>query len=196
MDRFGNMRRRFDVDEYYQMAEAGILWHEENVGLIEGEVLLLEKRTPPHAAHVMKLHNDTLRGLFALATISVHGPLRIDVWNEPVPDVLVLARRSDDYMTAHPTPADVHMVIEVVESDLEFTQEIKAPLYARSNIADFWIVDVVADRVLVHRDPVDGRYQSMAELRPGDSVCPLAFPELYITVADILIPRNQPDMSC
>ena len=48
--------RRFTVDEYYRMAEAGILHHEERLELIEGLILRIDRASPRHAGHVMLTH--------------------------------------------------------------------------------------------------------------------------------------------
>ncbi len=45
-------RRRFTVDEYYRMAEAGILSADERVELIEGEIVTMTPIGPVHAGSV------------------------------------------------------------------------------------------------------------------------------------------------
>src|SRR5215510_16593883 len=67
---------------------------------------------------------------------------------------------------------------------------LKARLYARAGIGDYWIVNLV-DRVLeVHRSPTGPRprpvYADIRRIDPSDSIAPLAAPAAGIVVADLL----------
>jgi Uma2 family endonuclease len=143
-------------------------------------------------------HHGSVSGLDELfhdllgrrATISVQGPLRISLAGQrqanPQPDILILKRRDDFYRHANPTPAEVLLVVEVSDTTLAYDRDVKAPLYARADIREYWIVDIAGARLLVYRDPRDGAYQSVETLTRERTVAPLAFPELTVAVADIL----------
>jgi Uma2 family endonuclease len=85
------------------------------------------------------------------------------------------------------------LVVEVSESSLSLDRHHKESLYARAQLADYWIVNLV-DRVLeVRREPgLDAaspfgwRYRSVGAFRPDASVSPLAAPGARIRVADLL----------
>jgi Uma2 family endonuclease len=77
-------------------------------------------------------------------------------------------------------------VIEVADSSLRFDRESKARLYAEGGIADYWIVNLVDDVLEIFRDPEDGVYQTHSVLNPVDKVAPQAFPDLEITVSELL----------
>ena len=49
------VRRRFTVDEYYQMAEVAILHEDDRVELIDGEIIEMPPITPGHAGRVNHL---------------------------------------------------------------------------------------------------------------------------------------------
>jgi Uma2 family endonuclease len=72
----------------------------------------------------------------------VESPLDLGPANEPEPDLALVARRDDDYWTAHPTAADTALVIEVSDTSLTFDLEAKARLYAASGIPAYWVIDV------------------------------------------------------
>ena len=91
-------------------------------------------------------------------------PLRLDRYNQVRPDVLVL-RQGDDDGAAPPTPADILLVIEVSDATRAFDRGRKAELYARFGIVEYWVVDLVAGQVLVHRAPAGGAYGAV-ELDP------------------------------
>jgi Uma2 family endonuclease len=105
---------------------------------------------------------------------------------QPQPDVALLRPRADDYTTSHPVAADVLLMIEVADTSLSYDRDTKSPVYALAGILDYWILDLAGRRLLVLRDPVDGAYRTVRILGSEDSVQPLAFPDVTISVAEIL----------
>src|ERR1700722_3730345 len=65
-------RRRLDVDEYYKMAEAGILTDPHHVELIDGEIIDMAAIGSPHAAvtnTLARLFTRALRDETALVSV-------------------------------------------------------------------------------------------------------------------------------
>lgn len=69
----------------------------------------------------------------------------------------------------------------------------KGSLYARADLADYWIVNLVDHVLGVHREPaVDARapygwrYPSLATLRPDETATPLAAPGAPTPVSDLI----------
>ena len=111
--------RRFTVDDYHKMAEAGILDEDERVELIDGEIVEMSPVGNRHVAAVNRTHDVLLRRLpVGSAIISTQNPVRLDEHSEPQPDVAVLRFQADYYSGALPTPEDVLLVIEVSDSSL------------------------------------------------------------------------------
>ena len=52
------------------------------------------------------------------------------------------------------------MLIEVADSSLKYDREVKAITYAKSGIADYWILDVNQRKLHVYRLPSPDGYQS------------------------------------
>lgn len=71
-------RRRFSIDEYYRMAEAGILTENEPVELIDGEIVTMAPIGSRHAGSVDRLGALFHAKLSGNAIIRVQGPVRID----------------------------------------------------------------------------------------------------------------------
>jgi Uma2 family endonuclease len=155
--------------------------------LIEGELIDRMGKTPLHS-------NST--SLLRLWLSEVFGPrfvqqgASIDVapidnpLNEPEPDLIVLERPFTDYRTGSPPPSEVRLVIEVSDSTFAFDRSVKARLYARAGIPEYWIFNVPRSQLLVHRNPVDGKYQSVEAFAEHESVVPLAAPDAGLTVRD------------
>lgn len=182
--------RRWTRAEVYRLLEVGILNNDrdEHLELIDG--LLVNKvrpMTPRHAAMTGQAR-QTLESMLPPSTsVWTICPLVIDDHNEPEPDLLVVAGGIDDYAAEHPGPADTRLLIEVADDTLDFDRGIKARLYARAGIADYWIVNLIARRLEVCRVPQpDGYYQDVKPYGPEDAVSPLAFPDALVRVADLL----------
>ena len=178
-------KHRFDVDAYYKLAEAGILPNPHRVELIDGEIIDLNAIGSPHAAITTRLTRQFIRAVGDLAIISVQNPLRLDSYNEPEPDLLVLRPRADDYQANHPGAADVLLLIEVSETSLAYDRGRKLALYAKFGVAEVWIIDLAGAAIEIYRQPKEGAF-SLTERRTGGSLTPDLVPSLAIDVAALL----------
>jgi Uma2 family endonuclease len=182
------VRRRFTVDQYYQMAEAGILKEDDRVELIEGEIVEMPSIGPGHAGSVNRLTARLAPGIGSRAILSVQNPLHLDEYNEPQPDVMLLRPRPDYYERSHPRPADVLLIVEVGATSAALDRRLKLPLYARTGIPEVWLVDLSKATIRVYRDPSPTGYRTARTYRRGERLAPLAFPDLELVVTDILGP--------
>ncbi|HEX7185073.1 MAG TPA: Uma2 family endonuclease [Thermoanaerobaculia bacterium] len=180
------LRRLFTRDEYYAMAEAGILKPADRVELIEGEIFRMTPIGKGHAGCVNHVNRLFTAPLADRAVVAVQNPVYLNNFSEPEPDIAVLRFRSDFYRGDHPTPDDVLLLIEVADSSLEHDRRRKIPLYARSGIPETWLVNLNDNVLEVYRAPSRDGYREVRRLRRGDRIAPLAFPDLVIPVDAIL----------
>src|SRR5204863_486200 len=158
-------RRRFTVDEYHRMGEAGILAEHEPVELIAGEIVVREPIGSRHAGTVNRLTRLWTSRLGDRAIVQIQNPIELPKEDsEPQPDVTVLRPRADFYTGAHPVTADVLLLIEVSDSTLAVDRRVRMPLYARAAIPEAWILDLTADRVEVYRAPTADGYERVVTL--------------------------------
>ena len=179
-------RRRFTVDEYCAMAEAGILAADERVELLDGEIFVMPPIGPPHEDGTTRLSRDLILQLGDRAWVRVQNSVRLNDYGLPEPDIAVVRFR-DDYHRNRPTPADVLLVIEVADSSLRRDRELKLPHYAAAGIPEVWIANVPARQVEAFHDPVDGVYQSRRIVPADGQISPRAFPDVALTVGDFLL---------
>ena len=163
--------RRFTTEDYRRMIEAGVLTEHDRVELIQGRII---EKTPigsRHAATVKKLNrqlNSRAEGGFL---VSVQDPIVISDDGAPEPDVAVLEDREDCYAERLPTAGDVRLIIEVSDTTLAFDRDVKGPLYAGAGIAEYWIVDLIHDRIEIRREPsVDGIYGLLHTFARGQTL--------------------------
>ena len=171
------------------MAEAGILKPDDRLELIEGEIVEMSPIGDRHSLVVMRATNIFARGLGDKTAISVQLPVRIDRHNELQPDVVLVRPRENFYGTRHPRPEDVVLLIEVSDTTLQTDQQVKLPIYARSAVAEVWIVDINNDAIHIYRAPKSNKYTSITIKQRGDSVSPAAFPTFAVKVDDLLGPE-------
>ena len=180
------LRRRFTLEEYHRMGEAGILGEDDRVELIEGEILEMSAIGPRHAACVDRLTRLFFRGLGDEVIVRVQNPVNPRPDSEPQPDITLLRSRADFYSQRHPGPDAILLIVEVAEASLDYDRGIKHRLYARSGIQELWIVDLEAETVEVCREPVTDRYRDIRIGQRGETVSPGSFPDLTLRVDDIL----------
>lgn len=180
-------RRRFTVDEYHRMGEAGILDEDERVELIDGEIVEMTPIGNPHAAEVDRLTYVFSPKLGGLVIVRVQSPISLSLKDsEPQPDVTLLRPRSDFYSKARPEPRDVLLVVEVMDTSVERDRRIKLPLYARAGIYEVWLVDLKTARVEVYRHPALEGYRDTQILERADSLTVEAFPDVSFTGTELL----------
>ena len=182
-------RRLFTVDEYYTMAEVGILRPDERVQLIEGDIFAMPPIGPEHADYVdnvAELFGDRVRHL---ARVRVQNPVQLADRGAPQPDV-VLVRRPDDgtrsYRSRLPGSDDILLVVEIADTSLRFDLGEKATSYARNGVPELWVIDIAGDRVVVHREPSEHGYARVQSFTRGETIVALAFPDEAFRVDDIL----------
>ena len=181
--------RRFTADEYQRMGEAGILSDRDRVELIDGDVLAMTPIGPRHAASV-----DRATRAFATsvpsdeAIVRVQGPVRLSLYTEPEPDIVLLRPRADFYASAHPGPHDVLLIVEVADSSIDFDRNVKAYVYARSGVPEYWLVDLNDDTVVRYTLPEGDAYQQVERLDPDVRVAPALLPGCVIRPRDLLGP--------
>jgi Uma2 family endonuclease len=177
-------RRLFSVDEYHRMAEAGILDADERVELIEGEVVQMAPIGPRHFGCVINANRLFLTQLGDRAVISPQNPVVIRPRSEPQPDLALLRRRAISYSRELPTARDVLLAVEVADTTVRVDRLVKGRLYAQAGIAEFWLLLAMDGAVEVYREPGPDGYQSVTRLGTGQTVSPLAFPDVAFTVSD------------
>lgn len=179
------MRHKLDVDDFYRMAETGIIGWKQRVELIDGELIDMAPIGIDHAYVVNGLTRTLVLACEGKAVVSVQNPVRLDRFNEPQPDFGVYRLRDDKYRTAHPTAADTLLLVEVSDSSVRFDRRVKLPLYARAGIAEFWIVDL-GQRVLeAYREPAGDGYGSVTRYGPGDRIALSMAPEVSLSLEGV-----------
>ena len=180
------------VQEYHRMSDLGILDPSQRTELIAGQIILMTAKGTPHVLTLRLLATALENALVDPAVfVSTQDPIRLDNFSEPEPDIALIKGTIIDYAQAHPGAEHIYLVIEVADSTLKQDCEVKDKLYARSNIAEYWVIDIKNRQVHIFRDPTPTGYGIQLILTETHSVSPLAFPKIILSIASILPPMPQ-----
>jgi Uma2 family endonuclease len=164
--------RRFTVDEYHRMVEIGVLSSGEPYELIHGWIVQKMTLNPPHNYAVNALMELLWPFCGQRATTRIQQPITTDD-SEPEPDVVLAAGSRADYVKRHPTPAEVHLLVEVADTTLTNDQSTKLKLYAEAKVQVYWIVNLIDRRVEVYTEPGGDKlpgYKHRKDYGPDDEV--------------------------
>ena len=169
------------------LAQTGVI-DLERYELLDGELVPKVSKKHPHGRATARLVR-WLRSVFGEECVLQENSIRLrpedNPTNEPEPDAIVLAGSYLE-MSLTAGPNELRLVAEVSYSTLDVDLGIKARLYARSEIAEYWVLDVNGRRLIVHREPAGGRYTSVAAYGKEERVSTLAEPARDVQVGDLL----------
>jgi Uma2 family endonuclease len=176
------------VQDYHRMSDLGILDPNQRTELIAGQIVLMTAKGTPHVLTLRLLATalENALGDRSAVFVSTQDPIRLDNFSEPEPDLAIVKGSILDYDQAHPGAEDIYLVIEIADSTLKQDCEVKDKLYARSNITEYWVVDINNRQVRIFRDPTPTVYGSQLILTETHSISPLAFPEIALSIDSIL----------
>jgi Uma2 family endonuclease len=179
-------RKRWTRAECERLEALGI-FDQQRVELIEGELIDKMRKNRPHV-NTAALLTAWLIQVFGGLRVNAEAPIDVapedNPTNQLVPDLVVLTRNyiASDFQSTTPQPRDLDLV---VDTSLAFDLTVKAALYSRAGIAEYWVLDVPGRRLIAHRDPENGQYGSVTAYNEQEGVAPLAAPNSTSQVRDV-----------
>lgn len=182
-------RKRFSEADCEFLERSGLL--DENYELIDGDIITKMPQKNPHRIAVIRLI-AWLTSIFPPDLAGTQATIRIDATNLPEPDGFVLYRLVPVGQN-YPEAADVRFVVEVSDTTLAEDIGIKAGIYSRAGIAEYWVVDIASRRIIAHRQPSETGYAEMFACDESEDLAPLFPSESAIRVANLLPPAALPE---
>ena len=179
------VRRKIRRAEYDRMVEAG-LFQRERLELIRGELVVMSPIGVRHAMVVTELDKTLQRACPDGLVVRCQQPLICADESEPEPDLAVVP--FDPAPTTHPTRAV--LVVEVADSSRDADLVGKAALYAESDVDEYWVVDLDAGCVHVHRGRAAGAWTEVTVHAAEAPLTTTALPALAVTLDDLRHPRR------
>ncbi len=160
-------RHKVTTDELAALVRAGFFEEPGRVELVDGLITEMASEGVEHG----DLKNTLVAWLYRNAALSdfrifVETTLYLDKHNTPEPDI-------------HIFPAGIHMrdvkpdqvalVIEIADTSLRKDTEVKAPLYTRFGVREYWVIDLETRNILSYRPDGEGSYRP-PQVCPSDAV--------------------------
>ena len=173
------------VEEFGRLYEIGLL--AERCELIEG-VIRVMGYNPPHAATVMSFMRWLIREFgadFVACQVPISLPLDTRVGSRPQPDAMALNVPMDHFALEFITVDALEILIEVADTTLQDDTGVKALLYSRAGVRDYWVADINTRQVRIHRDPTSEGYGIVTIYAEHQEVSPLAHPDSKVHVGSL-----------
>jgi len=183
-------RKRFTRSDVARLNELGV-FDGQRYELIEGDLIDKMGQNPPHAWSVA-LVSVWLAKTFGGVNVRCQAPIEIasedQERNEPEPDHLVLAELKVEYSKRHPRGDELLLLVEISDTTSRFDRTVKAALYARASVPEYWVLDVSARALYVHCHPGGGNYRQVTRLAEDETVAPDSRPDALVKISELLPP--------
>ncbi|MGJ0391755.1 MAG: Uma2 family endonuclease [Methylocystis sp.] len=177
----GYYRRAFTVDEIIAMQDAGIISEEENFELIEGEVVPMGPKYSAHERIKSKLVMAISRACPPSLIVGIETSIFLSANTFVEPDVSLYPERLRSQEVRGP---DILLAIEVAASSLAYDLDLKAKLYARHGVREYWVIDANERVAFIHLDPSETGWTSVTRKGPEEILGSLALPEFKFRLLD------------
>ena len=180
-----HQRHRLRASDFEVLHEAGALEDVRKAELIDGDIYSMSPQTTRHArvkthlGFAIQQRLDSM-GLDLEAVLEVSVIVAHD--SVPQPDIVVSSYKGSRFMPSE----TVALAVEVSLSTLHMDLGRKAALYAAAGIAEYWVVDLEASRVIVHAEPCPEGYRSKNEVAFGGELVSAAIKGLKVPTSFLL----------
>lgn len=182
-------RARLTVDDYYAMAEAGLLDRFERTELIDGEILIMAPVHLPHA----RAHSVIFRALAEAADefgndldVLFHVTTQLSRYDAPLPDIVVYDRAAAAGVTKALPGSAARLLVEVADSTSRHDLKRKRMLYAKRGVREYWVAVVRKRTIERFTESEGGDYRRHDSFTFGEAVYSLTMPGLVLPAGLLL----------
>lgn len=173
-------RRRFTADEIGRMVDAGVMGEDERVELIDGELVEMASKGVGHDIAKARLNRLLIGATNEELFVGVETTIRLSDRVLVDPDLVVVPQiglRLDQGTFITVRGADILLIVEIAITSLDYDLGVKAGLYARHGVQEYWVIAPVLGKAWVHSDTEGEGWKHGREYGGTDVLTPLA-PEL------------------
>lgn len=182
----GLPRLRWSLAEFERLSDlgffGGIEGPRERVELIDGELLPMHAKGGRHEWVRGEIHNclgQLLSPDFRCYSEPGWRPGG-DLYLEPE---MIVCRAG--FRPSTVPPADVLLLVEVADSSLAYDRGLKAKIYARLGVAEYWVVNARTLETHVHLAPSAEGYGRQQTLGPTSMLRPTRLPHIEISLGSL-----------
>jgi Uma2 family endonuclease len=178
----GVPRWRWSTAELERICELGLFDEDARVELIGGEIVPMSPTGRRHEVVADELAQFWLPILRPEWALSQAKQFNFDDETYTKPEIMVRPRtikvpdlRGDAAL----------LIVEVADSSLSYDLNLKAALYARFGVREYWVVEAWSLITHVHREPTAAGYGSVNQVAADVEQAPQLVPELKVTMAKL-----------
>ncbi|TMJ20569.1 MAG: Uma2 family endonuclease [Alphaproteobacteria bacterium] len=178
---------KLTLDDFALLHEAGAFDAYSKVELIEGVLYAMTPQQTRHAYAKTKLAFRLYAMLESLGSEMiplVEGTVAMPPRSAPEPDIAV--GRFEPGASGYMPLSAISLVIEVSDTSLRYDLGKKRQLYARHNVAEYWVVDLRGARIHQFWSPAAGQYGESREVSLGHPVESLTIPGLAVETDNLI----------
>ncbi|MEB3831543.1 Uma2 family endonuclease, partial [Phormidium sp. CCY1219] len=170
--------------------DLGFFQEGDRIELIRGELVPMVSKGKAHTVCCMNLNEQLVILLSGKAKVRCQDPILLPNNSEPEPDFVIVRNRADNYLSRHPMPEDIIGVIEIADSSLQYDREVKLPLYAEANIAEYWLVNLLENQLEIYKASYQKSnavfdYRQKQVLLPDETVALPEFSDAILELARV-----------
>lgn len=182
--------KRFTIEEYHRLADLEFFTEDDRIELIRGEIINMAAKGTPQTTCCSNLLGELAILVADRATLRCQDPIILSTNSEPEPDFAIVKKRADNYLSGHPTPPDIFLLIEIADSTLKYDREVKLPLYAEAGISDYWIFNLIKNHLEAYSEPyqeLNGTFGYSVKhiILPNKSIALPCFPDLSLDLSKV-----------
>lgn len=178
----GVPRWRWTTAELLRLTELGTFDPQDRFELIGGEIVPMSPKGRRHELVREEFENALRAHLPANARLVAEPQLNLDEATYTNPELLV---RPAEIVTPDVRGDTALLVVEVADSSVVYDLTVKAALYARFGVREYWVIDVTTLETHVHLAPGPEGYASVT-VHPGDATLqPTLVPALAVRLRDL-----------
>jgi Uma2 family endonuclease len=177
----GYYRRAFTVDEIIAMQNAGIISENENFELIEGEIVPVGPKYSAHERIKSKLVMAISRVCPPPLIVGIETSIFLSSNTFVEPDMSLYPER---LRSQEVRGQDVLLAIEVAASSLSYDLDLKAKLYARHGVQEYWVVDANERVAFIHLGSNKTGWSSVTRKGPEEILACAAIADFEFRLAD------------
>lgn len=158
------------LEDYLLLDRSGALDAYAKTELIEGEIVFMNAQHRAHARIKSRLHivlAAALGNLGRKLEAIVEGSIAVPPSSAPEPDIVIT---SEPEGTGLIPLRSVRLIVEVSDATLDNDLSVKAAIYARHGIPEYWVVDVEARAIHQMWSPDGEAYGERRELAFGEAL--------------------------
>jgi Uma2 family endonuclease len=158
------------VDDFLLLDSSGAFEGYGKTELIEGAVVFMNAQHRPHARIKLQLWREidtALRSIESDLMAMIEVTTALPPHNAPEPDIVVTSEPDGE----GPVPlASVALLVEVADTTLANDLKVKAPIYARHGVPEYWVVDVKGRAITQMWDSNGATYRESLDHDFGETI--------------------------